>query len=136
MGYQQKMLYIASLITVGAAILVGIDKFNSSYQDADIQALTSDLIDIAARVQAHYFTPEFLGGGDHSFTEFTSNAAELEKLFIKSQNINGSFTIMSGNDDFLVLQAVGKNDYDGDGNNLTINMKVYPDSVDTEVVNY
>ena len=35
-----------------------------------------------------------------------------------------------------VIQAIGKDDYDGDGHNLTIEMKVYADSVESAVVNY
>ncbi len=43
---------------------------------------------------------------------------------------------MSGNDDVLVIQAIGKEGYDGDEQNLPIEMKVYTDSVETAVISY
>lgn len=135
MAYQQKLLYIASLIVVGAAILVGIQKFTSSSLDANINALTLDLMDIAAKVQANYFTPQCLAGGDHSFSGIATDSSALQKFFIKSNNINGSFKIIFANDEVLVIQAIGNEDYDGDGHNLTIEMKVFADRVETVVVN-
>ena len=132
MGQQQLLLYTLGLLVAGAAILVGIQKFNASHQEASIEALTLDLADIAAKAQTYYYAPDFLAGGNHSF----SNLTDLEKLFIKPQNENGEFKIISGNDDFLIIQATGKDDYDEDGTNLTIEAKVYADSVQTEVVNY
>jgi len=136
MGYQQKLLYIAGLVTVGAAILVGIQKFESSSLDANIDALTFDLMNIALRLQTGYFKPEFLAGGNHSFSGIAIDSSGLQKLAIKSDNINGTFKIVSADDEFVVIQAVGKDDYDGDGQNLTVEMKVFADSVETVVVNY
>ena len=136
MGYQQKLLYIASLIVVGTAILMGVHKFKSSSMDANINALTSNLMHIATKVQANYFKPECLAGSNHSFSGIATDSAGLQKFFIKPNNINGTFKIVSANDDVLVIQAIGKEDYDGDGQNLTIEMKVYADSVETAVVNY
>lgn len=136
MAYQQKLLYIASLIVVGAAILVGIQNFESSSRDANIDALTLDLMNIAMKLQANYFKPECLAGGDHSFSGIATDSSGLQRFFIKSNNINGTFKIVSANDEVLVIQAIGKEDYDGDGQNLAIEMKVFADSVETVVVNY
>lgn len=135
MAYQQKLLYISSLIALGAAILVGIQKFESSSRDANIDALTLDLMNIATRLQANYFTPQCLAGGDHSFSGIGIDSSALERFFIKPNNINGSFNIISVDDKMLVIQAIGKEDYDGDGQNLTIEMKVFADSLETVVVN-
>ena len=136
MGYQQKLLYFFSLIAIGAAILAGIQKFKSSSMDTSIDALTLDLTNIATRVQANYFKPRCLGGTSHSFAEIATDSLALQQFFIKPKNINGSFKILSANDDFIVIQAIGKDDYDGDGQNLTIEMTVFADSVETGVVNY
>jgi hypothetical protein len=136
MAYQQKLLYIASLIVVGTAILVGIQKFKSTSRDANINALILDLLDIATRIQANYFTLECLAGGDHSFSGIEIDSSGLQQFFIKPNNINGTFKIVSADDKVLVIQAIGKEDYDGDGQNLTVEMKVYADSVETMVVNY
>jgi len=132
MGHQQLLLYTSGLLVAGAAILVGIQKFGASHQDASIEALTLDLTEMAVKAQTYYFTPDFLSGGNHSF----SNLTDLEKLFIKPQNENGEFKIVSANDDLLIIQAIGKDDYDGDGQNLTVEAKVYADSVKTEAVSY
>ena len=137
MSHQQKLFYTLGLLIMGVAILVGIHKLKSSDEEANVKALTLDLMDIAAKIQAYYFQPKLLGGGDHSFSGLTSDEDGLTKLFIKSQNINGTFKFVnSGNDDFMIIRATGKNDYDGDGKNLTIEVKVYPDSMETVVVNY
>ena len=86
MAYQQKLLYIASLIVVGTAILVGIQKFQSSSRDANINALTLDLLDIATKIQADYFTPQCLGGGDHSFSGVATfkNAKTVKEAIINT----------------------------------------------------
>jgi len=136
MAYQQKLLYIASMIVVGAAIIVGVQKFESSSQDANIDALTLDLMNIALKLQTGYFKPEFLAGGNHSFSGIATDSSGLQQFFIKPNNIHGSFKIVSADDEFVVIQAVGKDDYDGDGQNLTVEMKVFADSVETVVVNY
>ena len=136
MAYQHKLLHIAGLIVVGTAIIAGIQMFKSASMDANINALTLDLLNIASKVQSHYFKPKCLDGGDHSFSGIAKDAKGLQKFFIKPNNINGSFKILSANDDFIVIQAVGKDDYDGDGQNLTIEMTVFADSMAIVVLNY
>lgn len=136
MGQQQLLLYTLGLLVVGVAILVGIQKFSASHQDASIEALKLDLLTIAAKAQLYYRTPKSLDGGDHSFSGLTTHPDGLKKLGIALENENGSFKIISGNDDVLIIQAIGKDDYDGDGTNLTIEIKVFSDSVATSVVNY
>lgn len=136
MGHYQKLLYFASLIAVGAAILAGVQMFQSASRDATIRALTMDLLHIAPRLQADYFKPECFDGSDHSFSGIATDSLALQQLFIKPRNISGSFKILSATDDVVVLQAIGKDDYDGDGQNLTIEMKVFADSLATVVVNY
>ncbi len=135
MAYQQKLFHIAGLIVVGAAILAGIQKFKSASMDANINALTLDLMNIAMKLQANYFKPKCLAGGDHSFSGIATDSTGLQRFFIKPNNINGSFKIESANDEVLVIQAIGKEDYDGDGKHLTVEMKVFADSVETAVVN-
>ena len=135
MALQQKLLHFICMIVVGAAILAGIQMFKSASMDADIKALTLDLMNIALRLQANYFKPEYLAGSNHSFAGTATDSSALKKIFIKPNNINGTFKILSANDNFLVLQAIGKEDYDGDGQNLTVEMKVFADSVETVVVN-
>ena len=135
MAYQHKLFHIAGLIVVGTAILAGIQMFKSASMDANINALTLDLMNIAMKLQANYFKPKCLAGGDHSFSGIATDSTGLQRFFIKPNNINGSFKIVSANNEFIVIRAVGKDDYDGDGQNLTVEMKVFADGVETEVVN-
>lgn len=136
MGLQQKFLYISGLIAVGVAILIGIQKFESSSAEANLHALTLDLLTIATRAQQYYHKPHFLEGGGLSFSEITTDNTGLEKLFAEYQNLNGNFQIVSSSDQSLTIEATGKHDYDDDGRNLTIQMTVYADSVQTKVVSY
>lgn len=136
MGYQQKLLYISGLVAVGIAILIGIQKFESSSAEANLHALTLDLLTIATKAQQYYYKPEFLEGGGFSFAEITADSKGLEKILADSQNIIGSFQIIESGDQSLTIQATGITDYDEDGKNLTIQMKVFADSVQTTVISY
>lgn len=136
MGQQQLLLYALGLLVIGAAIFVGIQKFTASHQDASIEVLKLDLLTIAAKAQLYCRTPKSLDGGGHSFSGLTIHPDGLKKLFVALENENGCFKIMSGNNEFLIIQATGKDDYDGDGQNLTVEIKVYADSVEMNVVNY
>ena len=55
-------------LIVGAAILVGIKKFDASHQEASVEALKLDLLTIAAKAQLYCHTPKSLDGSDHSFS--------------------------------------------------------------------
>lgn len=136
MGIQQKLLYISGLIAVGVAILVGIQKFQSSSAEANLHALKLDLLTIATKAQQYYHKPLCLDGGGLSYARITADNKGLEKLLVSPQNLNGTFQIVESSDQYLILQATGKDDYDGDGTNLTIQMKVFPDSVSTTVISY
>ena len=136
MGHQQLLLYTLGLLIAGAAILVGIQHFNASHRESSIDALQLDLITIAAKAQTYYHTPKSFNGGNYSFSGLSNSQDALRKLFVEPETENGSFKFISGADDVLIFHAIGKNDYDGDGTNLTIEMKVYSDSVETEVINY
>ena len=136
MGYQQKLLYISGIVAVGVAILVGIQKFESASAEANLHALTLDLLTIATKAQQYYYKPEFLEGGGLSFAEITADSRGLEKLLVESQNLNGSFQMIKSEDQSLTIQATGTSDYDGDGKNLTIQMTVFADNVQTMVISY
>lgn len=136
MGYQQKLLYISGLLVIGVAILVGIQKFKSTSMAANLDALKLDLLEIAAKAQGYYAMPKCLEGGGRSFSGLATDPESFKKLFVKPQNANGTFKIVSVTDNLLVIQATGLDDHDDDGQNLTVEVKVYPDSVQTLVINY
>jgi hypothetical protein len=136
MGHQQALLYTLGLLVAGAAILVGIQKYNASQQEASREALTLDLLSIAAKAQAYYRMPRYLDGLEHSFAALTRQENALNYLGVASENENGQFQIVSGTENMLIIQAIGRDDFDGDGTRLTIEMKVYPDSVQKTIISY
>ncbi len=136
MGQQQALLYTLGLLVAGAAILVGIQKYNASQQEASREALTLDLLSIAAKAQAYYRMPRCLDGLEHSFADLTRQENAFNYLGVASENENGQFQIVSGNENMLIIQAIGRDDFDGDGIRLTIEMKVYPDSVQRTIISY
>lgn len=133
MGYQQKLLLVSSLFIVGMGVLTGIHKFYSSSATANLHALLIDLYYIAGNAQEYYHKPKDLTGGGLSFAGITSEDG-FKKLFIKSENENGIFKIISSSDDCLTVQAVGHYDTDDDGQNLTVEIKIYPDNVETAII--
>lgn len=136
MAQQQKILLAVCLIIVTAAILAGIQEFQSSFVEADINALKNDLLHIAFKAQEYYHKPLAFRGGGLSFRGITADQAGFKKLRIQSQNENGSFKIISsGDDQCLNIQAIGKDDNDGDGKNLTIEISIYPDSMRIDIIN-
>lgn len=137
MAYQQKLLLISCLFISGIGILAGIREFHSSSADANLNALTNDLLYIASEAQKYYHKPKNLMGGGHSFAGLQAGEKDLRKLLVESQNENGTFEIIpSENDRCLTIRAIGKDDNDGDGQKLTIEITIYPDSVQTKIISY
>lgn len=136
MGNQQKSLMALAIISTAIAILVGIKIYKSAEADVSQRALTNDLLYIARRAQEYYYRIEFFGGGGHSFKGL-NEADGVKKLYGSSKNENGTFQIInSGNDQMLIIQAVGTHDSDGDGENLTIQVIAYPDSLNVKVLKF
>lgn len=89
MGQQQLLLIVLSVIIVGVAVAVGVTQFQSSAVDANRQAIIGDLVNLAAKAQRYYRTPQALGGGEQNFDLF-----ELGTL--ESSNNNGIYAVSSG----------------------------------------
>jgi len=63
MGTQQILMIILSVIVVGTAIAVGIQMFDTYYDNARRQQGTIELHRICGMVEAWYRTPVAMGGG-------------------------------------------------------------------------
>jgi len=63
MGTQQILMIILSVIVVGAAITVGIQMFDTQYQNQVKNAIVQDLQRMSIEAQAWYRTPQMSGGG-------------------------------------------------------------------------
>ncbi|GAB6283698.1 MAG: hypothetical protein STSR0008_24900 [Ignavibacterium sp.] len=70
MGQQQLLLIVLGVIIVGIAIVVGINMFNASAEQAAKDDLTSQGMHLAALAQQYYKKPIAMGGGGSSFANF------------------------------------------------------------------
>lgn len=108
MGQQQLLLIILGVIVVGIAVAVGITMFTDNAVNANRDAVTNDLVNLAARAQQYYRRPTALGGGGNNFTGLTADDAGLKKLTNRPTNANGTYSITSaGTGTGLTIQGVG-----------------------------
>jgi Tfp pilus assembly protein PilE len=108
MGQQQLLLIILGVIVVGIAVAVGITMFTDSAVSANRDAVTNDLVNLAARAQQFYRRPTALGGGGNSFAGLTANAAGLAKLTNRASNANGTYAIkIAGTTNRVVIEGKG-----------------------------
>jgi len=98
MGQQQLLLVILVTVIVGIATVVAINTFSSASEQANRDAVTNDIVAIAAASQAYYLKPAMLSGGDKTFTYvsfkkfgFTSDSVSADSLM--AYNINGLYKI-------------------------------------------
>ena len=68
MGQQQLLLIVLGVIVVGIAVVVGINLFNASAEEANKDGIVSDCTDLGAMAQQYYKKPLSMGGGANSFT--------------------------------------------------------------------
>lgn len=126
MGQQQLLLIVLSVIIVGVAIAVGVTQFQSSAVDSNRQAVIADLVNLAAKAQRYYRTPDELGGGAQSFNGFALSTLE-------QSNANGTYvaTVTAGGDS---LEIVGTGTEIGnDGTNpLEVKVTVGPTTINTD----
>ena len=111
MGQQQLLLIILGVIVVGIAVAVGITMFSDSAISANRDAVSNDLVNLAARAQQYYRRPTALGGGGNSFVGLAASAAGLARLtnMAGGANANGTYSISTaGTANQVSIQGVGK----------------------------
>ena len=136
MGQQQLLLIILGVIVVGIAVAVGITMFTDNAVNANRDAVTNDLVNLAARAQQFYRRPTALGGGGNSFVGLTADAAGLRKLTNRASNANGTYRIMTiGSTTGVVLEGVGT-EYAQGTDKVTMEMHVFNDKADSVVILY
>ncbi len=132
MGQQQLLIILLGFILVSIAIAVGIAIFTDSAIDSNRDAITNDLVNLAARAQQYYRRPTSLDGGGNSFEGLTADAAGLARLTEKPTNANGVYSIKTaGTATGLVIEGVGTETVDGT-NRVTLDIyvsSIKPDSV-------
>ena len=67
MGQQQLLLIVLGVIVVGIALVVGINLFNASAEEANKDSIASDCTNLAAMAQQYFKKPAAMGGGANSF---------------------------------------------------------------------
>ena len=90
--------------------------FSDSAVSANRDAVSNDLVNLAARAQQFYRRPTALGGGGDSFVGLTANVAGLQKLtnMPGGRNANGTYTISSaGTDAQVEITGVGTEEVSG-----------------------
>jgi hypothetical protein len=104
MGQQQLLLIILGVIVVGIAVAVGITMFSDSAISANRDAVSNDLVNLAARAQQFYRRPTALGGGGNTFTGLT-----LDKLtnMPGGKNANGVYSLGTVGANSVIIHGVG-----------------------------
>jgi Tfp pilus assembly protein PilE len=109
MGQQQLLLIILGVIVVGIAVAVGITMFSDNAINANRDAVSNDLVNLAARAQQYYRRPTALGGGGQSFVGLSADVVGMAKLTNRAGNANGDYTITTaGTANEVIVQGVGK----------------------------
>lgn len=92
MGQQQLLLIILGVIIVGIAVAVGITMFQDNALSASRDAITSDLVNLAAKSQQYYRKPASLGGGGNSFVGISSNLRTIVGAAVAT-NDNATYSV-------------------------------------------
>ena len=139
MGQQQLLLIILGVIVVGIAVAVGITMFQDNAVSANRDAVVNDLVNLAARAQQFYRRPTSLGGGQNSFAGLTTNGiSKLVNVPTGSGswvNANGTYSIQSAVDSFVVIRGMGTEDGNTPGQKVQVTMTVRATSTVTTVDN-
>lgn len=98
MGQQQLLLVILVTVIVGIATVVAINTFSTASEAANRDAVTNDVVAIAAGSQSFYIKPNMLGGGSGSFAYVTfykmAFADTISADSVSAFNINGRYEIL------------------------------------------
>ena len=139
MGQQQLLLIILGVIVVGIAVAVGITMFSDSATNANRDAMTNDLVNLASRAQQYYRRPTSLGGGGNTFGGLTATTAGIARLTNQPKNGNGSYYITAlgggtGTAASVDIEGLG-NETGPNGAPVQMHIKVFPSTDSVWVVN-
>jgi hypothetical protein len=135
LGQSQVLLMVLVLVLVGVAIMAAVNAFNEYLASANLDRISVHLSELGVRAQKYYRTPVWLSGGGDSFSGLTATAQGLAILTNRPTNDDGTFSILiAGNGTRVTLQGVGVADGDKDGQNATMTLDVYPDSMVAAII--
>jgi hypothetical protein len=111
MGQQQLLLILLGVVVVAIALAVGIAMFMDNAASANREAVTHDLINLAANARVFYRRPATMGGGDGSFTmggENGSGLTDIRQLTTKPVNANGRYILGAVTASEITITGIGK----------------------------
>lgn len=122
MGQQQLLLIVLGVIIVGIAVVVGINVFTASSAQANRDAVTADLTNLASLAQTYYRKPAALGGGGNTFTDWAIPSS-------LTTTGNGTYVLTPG-DQEITITGTGTETVDGAV--ITVAMVVTPNSIQVQ----
>lgn len=136
MGQQQLLLIVLGVIIVGIAVVVGINVFTASSQNANRDAVISDLTTLAAMSQQYYRKPIAMGGGGNSFDEGTNDQGEAgwDVPLSLDSTANGTYVTTAVGADQLTIVGTG-NEIGNDGSTaVEVTMVVGRNQINTTTI--
>ena len=106
MGQQQLLLIVLGTIIVGAAMIAGINMFNTGAMNSERDALLMDIHNVAASAASYWRKPAALGGGARSFV----GISDITSFGSDSSNMNGNFVMSLVTANQFTLTATGANE--------------------------
>ena len=102
MGQQQLLLIVLGVIVVGIAVVVGINLFNASAEEANKDGIVSDCTNLAAMAQQFYKKPTSMGGGGNSFDMTNGAPAAWSIPAGLVSTANGGYTTTTGDQSIVI----------------------------------
>ncbi len=134
MGQQQLLLIILGVIIVGIAVAVGITMFQDNAINSNRDAVSNDLVNLAARAQQFYRRPVGMGGGGNTFTGLTADVTGIGRLTQNAVNDNGSYSITASAPQAITLRGYGKYTISGPLDSVQVTCAVTPTNYTLTVV--
>lgn len=134
MGQQQLLLIILGVIIVGIAVAVGITMFQDNAINSNRDAVSNDLVNLAARAQQFYRRPTGMGGGGNTFTGLSADDAGIAKLTQNASNDNGTYSISTAGAQTITLKGFGKYTVNSAGDSVQVTCAVTPQNYTLTVV--
>jgi hypothetical protein len=122
MGQQQLLLIILGVIVVGIAVAIGITLFQDNAESLNRDAMSTDMMHLAAKARHYYGRPTSMGGGSHEFTGLT-----IDKIVTSSfaNNANGTYSVYSVDATSVTFQGVGRV-LKSNGDSIIVRLTVTP----------
>ena len=123
MGQQQLLLIVLGVIVVGIAVVVGINLFNASAEEANKDGIVSDCTNLGAMAQQYYKKPQSMGGGAQSFTDWLIPTGLLNTA-------NGDYSTPGGDQSVVITGTP----FGSTGYGWTVETTVEPALITTEII--